>query len=291
MWRLSTSSTPFNVLKNLDFVDLFWGLFFRVLLFCIFQSSKFWRNWAYSVKKPLGLQNRGRFEKVIFRILRGAFANSMRIGRTGVSRLLLHLGSLPKMALQLRCGGFSRLFVFVLFFRTRFHKLQVVLFTPASCFLVFPIFCAFFLGLGSTQPSTGIFGNLAVNPPYYSAFFFFLQKHCFPPEKGVILVHFSVSPFFLLGFFHFSLSLSLSLYISFLFFVVFFLPCCLVFLSLLVFVVFLVLFLCFCFMKGTTSKYYIWKASFHNLFLFCFFFLFCFVFKISFSYHCFFFII
>ena len=196
----------------------------------------------------MGLQNRGRFKMGIFRILPGARANLTRTGRAGVSRLLLHLGSLLKMALRLRCGGFSRLFGFF-FVRARFRKLQVVLFTPASfCLRVFPIFSSFFLGFGSTQPCTGIFGHLAVNPPYFSVFCCLFTKTLFLPLKnGLFWFIPQCLPFFFPGFFHFSLSLSLSLFfysllscLSFSFLFCYFLS-----------------FLRFCFMKGTTSKYHI----------------------------------
>ena len=85
----------------------------------------------------------------------------------------------------------------------------------------------------------------------------------------------SVSPFcvslsFFLASFT-SLCHSLSLFLSYIF-LVFFLPCCLLFIfTFLVFwLFFLVLLLRFCFMRRTTSKYYISKLYFHNSCLFIF---------------------
>ena len=84
------------------------------------------------------------------------------------------------------------------------------------------------------------------------------------------------------------LSLSLSCFLFVFFF--FFRPCCFgyfvkTFLAFWFF--FLALFLCFCFMITTTSKYYVWEASFHQLLLFLLGFRFCFVFQIPLSYLCF----
>ena len=85
----------------------------------------------------------------------------------------------------------------------------------------------------------------------------------FPLKKGYLGSFLSAPllclPFVLLAFFHFSGSLSLSLYLSFFFFIVFFLPCCLVFLFtfLVLLLLFFVLLLRFCFMRRTTSTYYI----------------------------------
>ena len=90
-----------------------------------------------------------------------------------------------------------------------------------------------------------------------------LQKHCFSPENGLFCSFLSVSLSFSLVFSRF-LFHSLSLSILFLVFFVFFLAFLLI-VSFLVFLLFLfALFLCVCF----TKKLYIWKASFHQLFLF-----------------------
>ena len=188
-----------------------------------------------------------------------------------------------KMALPLRCGGFFRVFRFC--FWPRFRKPQVVLFTPPSFSLgVFSLLFAFFLGLGATPHCTYVFGQLAFNPSYLLGVFgVFLEKHCFSPWKRVIWVHFSVSPFcvslsFVLGFFHFSLSLSLSLYFSLslslsLFLLsCFFLPCCLVFIF--TFLVFLLFFSClvasFLFHEKNNFKILHLKVCFSSFILFIF---------------------
>ena len=128
---------------------------------------------------------------------------------------------------------------------------------------------------------------------------FFLSKLCFfHLEKGILCLLLSVSLCFSLAFFGHPLFqflfLCLSLYISLslsLLFLSFFLPSCLSFLlyfgSLFLSLSFLLFLLCFCFMKGTTSKYSIAKCFFINLFsFFCFPVLF--LFQIPFSYLCYF---
>ena len=265
--------------------------FFRMLLFCTVRCSNFCRNWVSKVKKPLGLQNRARFEKGIFRSLSAARANLARGGCAAVPFFFVGFGSLSKWPCRCGAEGFSVFSGFV--FDPVFENLKwSSSHPPLFLWVFFSLLFAFFLGLGATPHCTYVFGQLAFNPSYLLGVFgVFLEKHCFSPWKRVIWVHFSVSPFcvslsFVLGFFHFSLSLSLSLslYISLFLslsifsFLFFFLPCCLVFIfTFLVFLLFfLVLLLRFCFMRRTTSKYYIWKFAFHHLF--CLFF--CFVFQI-----------
>ena len=155
--------------------------FLRGLLFCTVRCSKFCRNWVSKVKKPLGLQNRARFEKAIFRSVSAARANLARGGCAAVSFFFSDLGSLPKMSLRLRCGGFFRLFRF--FFSTPFSKTSSgPLHIPLFFFGCFSLLFAFFLGLGATPHCTCVFGQLAFNPSYFLGFFgVFLEKHCFSP--------------------------------------------------------------------------------------------------------------
>ena len=127
------------------------------------------------------------------------------------------------------------------FFDSVFANLQRDLLKISSLFFVFCSFLRFLLQLGSTQPCTCVLGQLALN--LSSLFVFCLsvyQKHCFPPEKRVIFVHFSMSHFLSPWFpslllFIPCLSLSLVYFLSFLvllfflwpflFFCCSFLPC------------------------------------------------------------------
>ena len=123
---------------------------------------------------------------------------------------------------------------------------------------VFCSFLRFLLQRGSTEPCTCVLGQLALNLSFLFVFLFVcLQKHCFPPEKGLFLFIFQCLSFFLLGFLHFSFSFPVSLSFSCLFFLSFRVLLFL-FVTFLVFLLFfLALFLCFCFMTTTTttSKY------------------------------------
>ena len=108
--RLSSSSTPPVALKASILRTVLDDNFFCVSLFSTFRSSIFWRNSVLRFKNALGLQSRGRFQKRLFCVVSGARANLTRGGRAGASAFLSGLVSLAKMALPLRCGGFSRLF-------------------------------------------------------------------------------------------------------------------------------------------------------------------------------------
>ena len=200
------------------------GYFFRVLLFCIFRSSKFGQNWVYRVKKPLGLQNRSRFEKGIFALARCTrkfdvhwhVASSLAFGVVAKNGLA---------AVVWRVFASFRFFLFEpVFANFKWSSSH----PPLFAFVCFLIFCAFFLGLGSTQPCTRYFWALGRKPSLFVCFLLSFYKNTgFSPEKGVILVHFSVSPFlspWLLSLLFVTLSLSLSFL-----FLVFFLPSCLVF--------------------------------------------------------------
>ena len=253
--------------------------FFRRLLFCTVPCSKFCRNWVSKLKKPLGLQNRARFEKRIFRSVSAARANLARGGCAAVPFFSVDFGSLSKMALPLRCGGFFRLFRF--FFSTPFSKTSSgPLHIPVFFFGCFSLLFAFFLGLGATPHCTYVFGQLAFNPSYFLGVFgVFLEKHCFSPWKRVIWVHFSVSPFcvslsfFLASFTSLCHSLSLSL-LSLFFFILscffssllsclyFYLPCFFAVLSCLV--------ASFLFHEKNNIKILHLKVYFHNLCLFIF---------------------
>ena len=239
-----------------------------------FDEIGFWR-----FKNALGLQNRGHFQKGIFGSCVGLRAQIWRAASARRRRyfFLVVFACGPTNGLAAAVRRVFRVF-FGFCCGRLFRKLQVVLFTPPSfCLRCFSLLFAFFLGLVATPHCTCVFGQLAFNPSFFGgAFGVLLEKHCFPPWKTVIWVHFSVSPFcvslfVVLGFFHFSLSLFLSIYLSF-FFIVFFLPCCLVFIFtfLVLLLLFLVLLLRFRFMSRSTSKYYISKFFFHNLCLFIF---------------------
>ena len=158
-----------------------------------------------------------------------------------------------------------------LFFRYRFREFEDDLFKLPSFSCRVLLLSAF----SSTQPCTCVLGQLALNPSFLPSYtstvspwkrvFLFISL-CLPSPWASF-----TSPFHTL-----SLSLSLSclflcscLYLPSLLFCFFNLPCFWLF--------FLALFLCFCFMKRTTSKYYMWKVSFHQIFLFLGGFLFCFV--------------
>ena len=132
---------------------------------------------------------------------------------------------------------------------------------------------------------------------FYFCLFSFLcfliqKKTLFFPRKGhfVYFECFSLSP---LAFFGLPLFLFLFLCLSLVFFSLF-LPSCLSFLlsfgSLFLSLSFLSFLLCFCFMKGTTSKYSMAIVFFINLFS-LFGFLSCFFFQIPFSYLCYFLIL
>ena len=188
----------------------------------------------------------GRARKFDARWVRGRVNSSVGFGVVGKNGLAA--------AVRRVFTSFS-----VFFLRPLFCKLKVVLFTPPSFCLGVFLFCS---------PSSWDWGQCRIARVFLgswpSIFFFvfvfgvFLQKHCFPPDKRVILVHFSVSPFrspWLLSLLFVTLSLSLSI-----FFLVFFFPSllsCLYFYLPCFLALFLVLFLRFCFMKRTTSKYYI----------------------------------
>ena len=105
---------------------------------------------------------------------------------------------------------------------------------------------------------------------FFSPFFAFNKKHVFPSKEGHFCLFLSVSLCFFLAFFaspfftfSFSVSLSLSLVLSF-FLLVFF-----AFFWFLVFVSFFFFLVCICFMQRTTSKYSITKliSIYHFSFL------------------------
>ena len=81
--------------------------------------------------------------------------------RAGMSRFGFESGSLPRMALRLRCGGFSRFFRGC-FFDAVFANLKTI--SSNSLFFRVLFFSAFSSGLGSTQPCTCVFELLALNP-------------------------------------------------------------------------------------------------------------------------------
>ena len=176
--RLSTSSIPFDFLKRLDFADLFEDNFFCVLPFCIFRSSKFWR------KKALGIAEPSSFWKRHLSHFFGARANLTRSGRAGVSGFLSELGSLPKMALQLRCVGFLRLLGF--FCSAPISQASSApLHTPLFLFRCFCLLFAFSLELGTAPHCTCVFlGSWPSRLFFGGLFLSFYKKHCFFPWEG-----------------------------------------------------------------------------------------------------------
>ena len=228
------------------------------------------QQWVSRVKTPWGCRN--SFWKGYFSHFSGARANLTRSGRAAVWRLLSELGSLPKMALWLRCGAFSRLFVFCLS-RPRFRKLQVVLFTPPSFCLVFLFFVRILLVIGGNAALHACFWAVGLQP------FLSFYKNTVSPWQRFFLLISQCFPFvFFFGFvFHnifcflcFSFFVVLSLFFPFLSFCFYFLPCF------------------FCFMKRTTSKQYISKVFLSIISVF-FGYLFCSVFQIPFFFRFFFF--
>ena len=203
-----------------------------------------------------------------------------------------------KMALPLRCGGFFR--VFRVFFDPVFENLKWSSSHPPLFLWVFFLFCSHSSWDWGQRRIAHMFLAVGLQPFLsFGGFWGLLRKTLFfPLKKGYLGSFLSVSflclpfvrPWLLsLLFVNLSLSLylsiSLSLSLSF-FFLVFFFFLVVLFLflpSLFFWLFFLVLLLRFCFMRRTTSEYYIWKFAFHHLF--CLFF--CFVFQIC-SYLCFF---
>ena len=241
-------------------------IFLRGLLFCMVRCSKFCRNWVSRAKNPWGC----RTELVLKRPFFAVCPLRAQIWRAGGARpcrfFFSDLGSLPKMSLRLRCGGFFRLFrcFFFFFFDPVFENLKWSFSHPPLFLWVFFSFVRILLGIGGNAALHVCFWAVGLQPLlFFGGLWGLLRKALFfPLKKGYLGSFLSVSllclPFVLLGFFHFSLSLSLSLSLSF-FFLVFFLPCCLVFIfTFLVFLLlFLVLLLRFRFMRRRTSKYYI----------------------------------
>ena len=259
--------------------------FLRGLLFCTVRCSNFCRNWVSRAKNPWGC----RTELVLKRPFFAVCPLRAQIWRAGGARPCRFFSRIWGRCQKCPCGcgaeGFS---VFSVFFLTPFLKTwSGPLHIPLFLFGCFSLLFAFFLGLGATPHCTCVFGQLAFDPSYFLGGFWGLLRKTlfFPLKKGYLGSFLSVSllclPFVLLGCFHFSLSLTF--FFFFLFYFFFFAVFSLFLPSLFFLLFFLVLLLRFCFMRITTSKYYIWKFSFHNLFLF---FLFCFS-KIC-SYLCFF---
>ena len=127
--------------------------------------------------------------------------------------------------------------------------------TPLFLSWCFSLLCAFFLGLGATQPCTCVFGQLAFNPSFLGSF---CKNTVFPLKRGYHCSFLSVSLFFSLASFTFPFH-SLSLYLYFLFIVFFVFPCFSLF-SPLFFCCFSCLVSLLCFTKET-SKYYICCAA------------------------------
>ena len=227
--------------------------FFRVLLFCAVRCLKFCQHWVSKVRNPLGLQNRGRFQKAIFRSVSAARANLARGGARPCRFFPWISGPCQKCPRGCGAEGFS-VFCGFFFFRPRFWKPQVVLFTSPSFSL-----CVFLFWLHSSwdwgQPHIArvFLGSWPSTLLIFWGFWGLLRKALFfPLNKGYLGSFLSVSlSFFLVSFTSLchththSLSLSLflfpllfffflvvlSLFLPSLFFLLFFLSCCFVFVS------------------------------------------------------------
>ena len=140
---------------------------------------------------------------------------------------------------------------------------------PSLCSWVFFSFVRILLGIGGNAALHVCFWAVGFQPFLsFGGFWGLLRKTLFfPLKKGYLGSFLSVSflclpfvrPWLLSLLFVTFFSLSLSLFLSLFLLSCFFFPCCLVFtLTFLVFLLFfLVLLLRFCFMRRTTSKYYI----------------------------------
>ena len=148
-----------------------------------------------------------------------------RFRRAAVS----HLGSSWACCQKWACGcgaeGFFPSFS-GLFFRHHFCEFEKGSFeTPLSSFRVL-LFSAFSSWVWVDATLHVCFG--AVGPEPFFSFCFCLSVYknaVFPPEKGLFLLISLCLPFFLLGFIHFSFSLSLSIFLLFLCFPCFFFCC------------------------------------------------------------------
>ena len=229
-----------------------------MLLFCTVRCSNFCRNWVSKVKKPLGLQNRARFEKGIFRSLSAARANLARGGCAAVPFFFVDFGSLSKWPCRCGAEGFS---VFSGFFLTPFSKTSSgPLHIPLFFFGCFFSFVRILLGIGGNAALHICFWAVGLQPFLsFGGFWGLLRKTLFfPLKKGYLGSFLSVSflclPFvrpWLLSLLFVTLSLSLylsiflslssflfffflvvlSLFLPSLFFCCFFLSCCFVFVS------------------------------------------------------------
>ena len=216
-------------------------------------------------KNPWGC----RTELVLKRVFFAVCPLRAQIWRAGGARRCLFfswlLGAHQKWACRCGAEGFSVFCGFFLFDPV-FENLKWSSSHPPLFLWVFFSFGCILLGIGGNAALHLCFWAVGLQP-----FFFFwglLRKALFfPLKKGYLGSFLSVSllclPFVLLGFFHFSLSLSfsfsLSLSLSFFLLYCFFVPFLVVlflFLPSLFFGVFSCLVLRFCFMKRTTSKYY-----------------------------------
>ena len=250
-----------------------------MLLFCTVRCSNFCRNWVSKVKKPLGLQNRARFEKGIFRSLSAARANLARGGCAAVPFFSVDFGSLSKWPCRCGAEGFS---VFSGFFLTPFSKTSSgPLHIPLFFFRCFFSFVRILLGIGDNAALHICFWAVGLQPFLsFGGFWGLLRKTLFfPLKKGYLGSFLSASflclPFvrpWLLSLLFVTLSLSLSLYFSLSFFFVFFLPCCLVFIF--TFLVFLLFFSClvasFLFHEKNNFKILHLKVCFSSFILFIF---------------------
>ena len=250
-FRLCSSSTHLVLYKASILQTKFNDNFFCVLLFSIFRSSNFWRDWVFEVQKRVGAaEPRSFWEAFCFRCVGRARANLTRGGRAGVI-IFCRVWRRSQKWLR-RCGaeGFR---VFFGFFGDPFSQTSSGPFhTPLFLFRCFSLLFPFFLRLGATPHCTCVFEQLAFNLLIFLVFWGSFYKSTVFPWKRVILVHVSVSPFrslwllsllFVTHTLSFSLFLYIYIYLSLsLFFPDCPLPCCLVFIF--TFLVFWVVFCC-----------------------------------------------
>ena len=173
---------------------------------------------------------------------------------TALSRFGSESGRCQKSACGCGADGFFRVF-WGSSFDTVFANLKRDLLKLPSLLFVLCSFLRFLLEFGSTQPCTCVLGQSALNLFFFLFFCLSVYKNTvFSPEKGLFLFISLCLSFFLLGFIHFSFSLSVSLFL--LFFLLSFLVLLFLVVTFLFSLFFVALFLCFCFMTTTTSKYY-----------------------------------
>ena len=155
--------------------------FFSRLLFFTVPCSKFCRNWVSKLKKTLGLQNRARFEKRIFRSVSAARAN---LARGGVRSGAVFFRGFRVPVKNGLAAAVRRVFPsFPGFFLTPFSKTSSgPLHIPLFFFGCFFSFVRILLGIGGNAALHICFWAVGLQPFLsFGVFGVFLEKHCFSP--------------------------------------------------------------------------------------------------------------